>query len=124
MSVRGIRGAIDVPVDEPEAILQATTTLLEALLEANPSLEPQDLASVIFTLTPDLCSVYPAKAARQLGWSEVPLLCTREIPVPAGIPRIVRVLAHWNTELPQQAIKHVYLGEASQLRPDWVSDSS
>ena len=118
MSVRGIRGAIDVSKDEPEAILEATRALLEALLEANPTLQPTDLASVIFTTTPDLNSVYPAQGARQLGWTEIALLCTREIPVPDGLPRVVRVLAHWNTELPQEAIHHVYLGEAAQLRPD------
>ncbi len=121
MSVRGVRGAIDVSVDEPEEILQATRTLLKALLEANPTLRPQDLASVIFTVTPDLSSVYPAKAARELGWNEVPLLCTCEIPVPGGLPRIVRVLAHWNTELPQGSMRHVYLGEAVRLRPDLTS---
>lgn len=118
MSVRGIRGAIDVKVDEPEAVLQATRTLLDALLDANPTLQPQDLASVVFTVTPDLSSVYPAQAARQLGWTDVPLLCTREIPVPGGLPRVVRVLAHWNTELPQKSITHVYLGQAARLRPD------
>ena len=118
MPVRGIRGAIDVEIDEPDAILQATRTLLEALLEANPTLQPQDLASVIFTVTPDLSSVYPAGAARQLGWTDVPLLCTREIPVPGGLPRVVRVLAHWNTELPQKSTKHVYPGQAECLRPD------
>jgi chorismate mutase len=88
------------------------------LLKANPTLRLQDLASVVFTVTPDLSSVYPAKAARELGWNEVPLLCTCEIPVPGGLPRIVRVLAHWNTEIPQRSIKHVYLGEAVRLRPD------
>jgi chorismate mutase len=118
MSVRGVRGAVDVSVDEPEEILQATRTLLKALLEANPTLQLPDLASVVFTVTPDLSSVYPAKAARELGWNEVPLLCTCEIPVPGGLPRIVRVLAHWNTEIPQRSIKHVYLGEAVRLRPD------
>jgi len=121
MSVRGVRGAIDVPVDQPEEILRATSTLLKALLEANPALQLQDLASVIFTVTPDLSSLYPAKAARELGWDEVPLLCACEIPIPGGLPRIVRVLAHWNTEIPQGSIKHVYLGEAVGLRPDLTS---
>ena len=123
MPVRGIRGAIDVSVDEPEEILRATRALLEALLEVNPTLQPQDLASVIFTVSPDLSSVYPAEAARQMGWIEVPLLCTREIPVPGGLPRIVRVLAHWNTELPQIAINHVYLGAAGRLRPDLTQNN-
>jgi chorismate mutase len=92
--------------------------LLEALLEANPSMQPKDLASIVFSVTPDLNSVYPAKAVRQLGWTEVPLMCMQEIPVPDGLPRIVRLLAHWNTELPQESIQHVYLGEAASLRPD------
>jgi chorismate mutase len=118
MSVRGIRGAIDVITDESEEVLRATRTLLEALLEANPTLQPQDIASVIFTVTPDLSSVFPAEAARQIGWTEVPMLCTREIPVPGGLPRVVRVLAHWNTDLSQGSIKHVYLGDATRLRPD------
>jgi chorismate mutase len=121
MSVRGVRGAIDVQEDKPEMILEATRRLLEALQDANQTLRPQDLASVIFTVTPDLCSVYPAQAARQMGWTEVPLLCTCEISVPGGLPRVVRILAHWNTELPQDSINHVYLGEAARLRPDLSS---
>jgi len=122
MSVRGVRGAIDVPVDEPEAILDATRRLLEAMQDANPTMRPQDLASVIFTVTPDLNSVFPAQAARQLGWTDVPLLCTQEIPVPGGLPHIVRVLAHWNTEISQGSIKHIYLGQAARLRPDLRSN--
>jgi len=122
MSVRGVRGAIDVPVDEPEAILDATRRLLEAMRDANPTMRPQDLASVIFTVTPDLNSVFPAQAARQLGWTDVPLLCTQEIPVPGGLPHIVRVLAHWNTEISQGSIKHIYLGQAARLRPDLRSN--
>jgi chorismate mutase len=118
MPVRGIRGAIHVELDEPEAVLMATRTLLEALLKANSTLQPQEIASVIFTVTPDLSSVFPAEAARQIGWTEVPMLCTREIPVPGGLPRVVRVLVHWNTELSQGSIKHAYLGEAMRLRPD------
>jgi chorismate mutase len=122
MSVRGVRGAIDVPADEPEAILEATRKLLEAIQDANPTMQPEDLASVVFTVTSDLSSVFPAQAARQLGWTEVPLLCTQEIPVPGGLSHIVRVLAHWNTEIPQGSIKHVYLGRAARLRPDLRSN--
>jgi chorismate mutase len=118
MTVRGVRGATDVEADEPDAILRATRTLLEAVVEANPGLQPEDLAGVVFTATPDLSSEYPAKAARQLGWNEVPLLCACEMPVPGGLPSIIRVLMYWNTELPQRSIRHVYLGEAARLRPD------
>ena len=118
MSVRGIRGAIAVQRDEAGAILEATRELLLAILEANPNLEPADIGSVIFTLTEDLTAAYPAQAARDLGWQLVPLLCGREIPVPDGLPLCIRVLVHWNTSLPQEAIQHVYLGKAACLRPD------
>jgi chorismate mutase len=104
--------------NEAGAILEATQELLLAILQANPSLEPADIGSVFFTLTEDLTDTYPAQAARDLGWQLVPLLCGREIPVPGGLPRCIRVLIHWNTGLPQESIQHVYLGEAACLRPD------
>ena len=122
MAVRGVRGAIDVPADRPQSILQATRRLLEAILAANPRLRPADLASALFTVTDDLTSAYPAQAARTLpGWEQVPLICAREIPVPDGLPRCVRVLLLWNTDLPQAAISPVYLGGAARLRPDLVA---
>ncbi len=120
MPVRGIRGATVVEHDDPEEVLAATRELLSALLKANPSLNPSDLASAIFTVTGDLCSAYPARAARQLGWDDVPLMCALEIPVPGSLPRCIRVLVHWNTDLPQAAVRHVYLGDAASLRPDLV----
>lgn len=118
MALRGIRGANSVPENSPEAILEATRTLLLAICEANPTLRPEDIAAIYFTLTPDLDATYPAYAARQLGWTEVPLLSAQEVPVPNGMPRVVRVLVLWNTDLPQEAIRHVYLNEAQRLRPD------
>lgn len=118
MPVRGIRGAIDVINDSPEAVLEAARELLEAILLANPALKPADLASVLFTVTDDLLSVYPAQAARQMGWGDVPLMCAREIPVPGGLPRCVRVLLHWNTDLSQTEVRHRYLRSATALRPD------
>jgi chorismate mutase len=118
MALRGVRGAITIDKDEPGAILAATRELLQAIQVANPSLAPEDLASVVFTLTPDLRAEYPAKAARQVGWQAVPLMCAQEIPVPGGPPRCIRVLLHWNTPLEQNEIHHVYLGEAARLRPD------
>ncbi len=118
MSVRGIRGAITAPENSAPAILEATRALLSAIQEANPSLETEDIGSIFFTMTADLNATYPALAARQLGWTTVPLLCAREIPVPDGMPRCIRVLLHWNTLLPQHEIRHVYLGEAVRLRPD------
>jgi chorismate mutase len=118
MPLRGIRGATVADQDQAETILQATRELLEAILSANPTLKPADLASVFFSVTEDLAAAYPALAARELGWNQVPLLCSREIPVPGSLPRCIRVLLHWNTDLPQSAIRHVYLGAAAELRPD------
>lgn len=118
MPVRGVRGAIVATQDQKEAILSATKELLTAIQTANPTLEPADLASVIFTVTEDLTAAYPAKAARQLGWRDTPLMCAREIPVPGSLQHCIRALLHWNTDLPQSAIRHVYLGEAAKLRSD------
>ncbi len=118
MVVRGIRGAITVESDQPEAIWAATRRLLQAIQQANPAFQPADAASVLFTATPDLNAAFPAEAARQLGWNETPLICAQEIPVPGALPRCIRVLIHWNCDLPQSAVRHVYLGEAARLRPD------
>jgi len=117
MTIQGIRGANHSPEDTPEAVLAATRELLLAIAEAN-DLNPEDLASIFFTATPDLVSVHPALAARQLGWVEVPLLCAQEIAVPNSLPRVIRVLLHWNTSVPQRDIRHIYLGQAASLRPD------
>ncbi len=124
MSVRGVRGAITTTENTATAILAATQELLQAILEANPELQPDDIASAIFTLTEDLDAVYPAQAARRLGWTGVPLMCAREIPVPGSLPRCIRVLLHWNTQLGPDAIHHVYLGEAKRLRPDLATVNS
>lgn len=118
MPVRGIRGANSVESDTPEAILKATRELLLAIVRVNPQLRPEDIASVFFSLTEDLHTEYPAYAARLLGWTQVPLLCAREIAVPGSMASVVRVLLHWNTDLPQSAIQHVYIGRAAALRPD------
>ena len=121
MPVQGIRGATVAGENQPESILAATRELLNAILEANPTLRVSDLASLIITVTGDLNAAYPAQAARQLGWTRVPMMCMQEIPVPGGLPCCIRVLLHWNTELPQDSIRHIYLGAASNLRPDLVS---
>lgn len=121
MSVRGIRGAISVPADEPDIILEATRELLEAILEANSGMKPEDVGSALFTVTDDLASTFPAQAARQMGWGLVPMMCAREIPVPGSLRGVIRVLVHWNTETPQNEITHVYLRDAVKLRPDLVA---
>jgi chorismate mutase len=120
MPVRGLRGATIADQNEPAAILDATQVLLEALLQANPTLRSEDLACAVFTLTKDLNTAYPAEAARRMGWTAVPMLCAQEIPVPRSLLGCIRVLLQWNTDLPQQAIRHVYLGDAARLRPDLV----
>jgi len=121
MPIRGIRGATTVSADEPELILQATRELLEEILAENEGMTPEDVASAIFTVTDDLASTFPAQGARQMGWGLVPMLCAREIPVPNSLPRVIRVLVHWNTDLPQDQITHVYLRDAVKLRPDLVA---
>ncbi|HTX92445.1 MAG TPA: chorismate mutase [Anaerolineales bacterium] len=118
MRVCGIRGATTVDEDRAELILVETRQLLEEILQANSDLRPEDIVSVLFTTTEDLVSAYPALAARQMGWTAVPMMCAREIPVPGCLPRCVRVLIHWNTEGTQQTVRHVYLREAVKLRPD------
>jgi chorismate mutase len=117
MPCRGIRGATTVEADTADAILKATRRLLARLVEAN-TVDVADIASAIFTVTPDLTAAFPAQAARELGWQHVALLDAQEIPVPGSLPRCVRVLVHWNTVTPQQEIRHVYLGRAASLRPD------
>jgi chorismate mutase len=89
-----------------------------ALLMRRNNIQLTDLASALFTVTNDLSSEFPALAARQLGWLEVPLLCGYEISVPGSLPRCIRVLLHWNTDREASEIQHVYLHEAERLRPD------
>ena len=121
MPIRGIRGATTVTADKPDLILQATRELLEEILEENKGMQPEDVASAIFTVTDELASTFPAQAAREMGWGLVPMLCAREIPVPGSLPRVIRVLVHWNTEVLQSEITHVYLRDAVKLRPDLVA---
>lgn len=117
MSLRGVRGATTADENSREAILRATRQLLALMIRLN-DIEPSDVASAIFSTTLDLNSEFPALAARQLGWLDVPLLCTHEISVPGSLPMCVRVLVHWNTDKSQREIRHVYLKKAVQLRPD------
>ena len=121
MPTRGIRGATTVTEDDVDLILQATRELLEAIVKENADMKPEDIGSAIFTVTEDLSATFPAQAARQMGWSMVPMMCAREIPVPGSLPKAIRVLVPWNTETPQSQIKHVYLRDAVKLRPDLVA---
>jgi chorismate mutase len=121
MAVRGVRGATTVENNQPEEVLLAAREMLENILKANPSLQKEDIVSAFFSVTPDLQSTFPAKAARLMGWTEVALMCYCEIAVPDSLCKCVRVLIHWNTDLPQSAVRHVYLKKAVSLRPDIVS---
>lgn len=114
---RGVRGATTVSANTREEILQATRQMLALMIRRN-GIEPADIASAFFTVTNDLDAEFPALAARQLGWFEVPMLCGYEIRVPGSLPMCVRVLVQWNTEKPQCDIQHVYIREAVRLRPD------
>lgn len=115
--VRAVRGATTVTHDEPALIREATRELLDAMATRN-ALEPADIISIIFTVTADLTSEFPARAARELGWVDIPLLCTMEMPVGGALPRCIRVLLHAECARAKGEIVHVYLRDARTLRPD------
>jgi chorismate mutase len=116
MRLFALRGAISVDRNNAQDILDATTTLMNGIMEAN-ALAPRDVVSCIFTATNDLNDEFPAVAARAVGFESVPLLCAREIAVPRSLPRVIRVLIHYYADEGHEP-KHVYLGEASSLRAD------
>jgi chorismate mutase len=121
--VRGIRGATTVLEDTSEAILDATEELVREIVSAN-HISPEDVASALFTVTPDLHAEFPAAAARRMGWTMVPLLNFTEIGVPGRLERCIRVLVHVNTDRAQNEIVHIYLRDAVSLRPDLVTRST
>jgi chorismate mutase len=122
-AVRGIRGAINVRQNSETEISSATRELLVGMLEAN-HLRQEDIISIFFTLTADLNAAFPAAAARELGWSDVPLLGAVEVDVPGAMPFCIRVLMHVNTTLARSEIKHLYLREARSLRADLFGDNT
>ena len=117
MAVRAIRGAIQLDADEREHLLASTRELVAAVLRAN-DLSTDSLISILFTVTADLRSEFPAVAARELGMGDVPLLCTTEIDVPGALPRVVRLMAHAEMDVPRSKVQHVYLRGAVALRRD------
>ena len=119
MAVRGIRGATTVERNDRDEILAATTELLTLIVQLN-GLRSEDVGYVWFTVTGDLDAEFPAFAARELGWTEVPLMCGREIPVPGALPLCIRALVSWNTSKMQREIRHVFLRGAKELRPAWA----
>lgn len=119
MRLRGIRGATTVDVNTKDAILEAATELLSAIIEAN-DIHRDDVASAFFSTTPDLDAEFPAVAARQMGWSHVALMCAHEMNVPGSLPMCLRILLHVNTDREPADIKFIYLRGARALRPDLV----
>ena len=117
MAVRAVRGATQVDADDREQILEATTELVSEVMRRN-GLTTDEVISVLFTATPDLVAEFPALAARKLGFHEVPLLCATEIAVPHALPRVIRLMAHIETDRPRSEIQHVYLRGATALRLD------
>jgi chorismate mutase len=114
-----LRGANSVERNDAESILSATDVLIRELMARN-ELEPDAMVSCIFTLTEDLNAEFPAVAARRLGLDRVPLLCTREVPVPGSLPQVIRTLLHYYAD-ESHVPRHVYLGEARTLRADLES---
>ncbi|MDQ1733507.1 MAG: chorismate mutase [Pseudonocardiales bacterium] len=117
VAVRAIRGAIQVAENTRDEILDGASELVLAVLKRN-GVDTEDLISILFTATPDLTAEFPAYAARQLGLTDVPLMCASEIDVPGAMPRTLRLLAHVNTESPRSEVRHVYLRGAAALRTD------
>ena len=115
--LRGLRGATTASANTRDAILDATEELIRALQEAN-GFRPEDVESAIFTSSPDLTAEYPARAARRLGWDNVPLLGASEVAVPDGLQRCIRLLLHLYTTKRPGELKHMYLRGAAKLRPD------
>jgi len=117
MPCRGVRGATTADANTREAILEATRQLLALMIRRN-GIRPEDVASAIFTTTTDLNAEFPALAARQLGWTNVALMCFHELDVPGSLRKCIRILIHWNTDKPAHEIQHVYIKGAANLRPD------
>ncbi|MEO0010985.1 MAG: hypothetical protein RIQ39_574 [Actinomycetota bacterium] len=117
MSVRAIRGAVQVEENSASAIATGTKELLSEILRAN-TLEVSQIISVLLTATPDLNAAFPAAAAREVGFESTPLLCAVEIDVPGALPRVVRAMVTVETEQSLPEITHIYLGGAKALRRD------
>jgi chorismate mutase len=117
VAVRAVRGAIQIDVNERDAILEGTSELVREMLHRN-EIADEDLISIVFTATPDIDAEFPAYAARLMGMTDVPLLCATEIAVPGAMPRVLRLLAHVETDRPRAQIHHPYLRGAAMLRRD------
>ena len=117
MRLRAARGAIRVPSDDVDALLESTERLLSAVLQRN-AIDQEDLVSIMFTATEDLRSAFPAEAARRMGLGRVPLMCAQEIPVAGSMPSVIRILLHFHSDRTLDEVVHVYLDGAESLRDD------
>jgi chorismate mutase len=117
VSVRAVRGATQLVTDTREEMLDRVAEMVTEVMSAN-GIDVDDFISVIFTATSDLVAEFPAYAARRLGFGEIPLLCARELEIEGSMPRVVRMMAHVETDLPRADITHVYLHGAAALRSD------
>ena len=122
MPIRGIRGAINLKRNSKEEIQKGTQALLRAMVSEN-KIKTENIAAAFFTATPDLTSDFPAYAARDIGWTDVPMMCNQELNVRGGMKRVIRILLLLNTPLSQKEIRHQYLGETHCLRPDLAKNS-
>lgn len=123
MVVRGVRGATTATANTAEEIIEATQELIAALVRFN-ELDTADIASAIWTTTRDLNAEFPAKAARQVGWGDVPQMCAHEMDVPGTLAMCIRVTLHVNTEKSQRDVRHAYLRGATVLRPEYAVDTA
>ena len=123
MMIRGVRGAITVADNTEEAIWSATREVLETMVVRN-KINEDDVASILFTTTPELTAAYPAKAARLFGWSRTALMGFVEADITDGLKMCIRVLIHWNTDKSMDEIHHVFLRDAIKLRPDLQADDA
>lgn len=116
--IRGVRGATTSKANNEKEILAATKEVLEHMIKEN-DITPEQVAQVLITVTPDLNATFPAKALRMFeGWTYVPVMCATEIPVPNALEKCIRIMMTINTDKNQKEIKHIYLREAKQLRPE------
>ncbi|MBU8771354.1 MULTISPECIES: chorismate mutase [Cytobacillus] len=122
--IRGVRGAVTVDKNSESEILEATEMLIRQMIQEN-KINSEDVASVFISVTEELTAAFPAKAMRSIeGWTYVPVMCMREIPVEGSLRNCIRVMMHVNIDVPQQNICHIYLREAIQLRPDLKTTDS
>ena len=121
MWVRGVRGATCAAANSKESIIETTRQMLQRIIADN-GMQPDEIAGAFFSTTRDLNADFPAIAARQLGWTDVPLMCMHEMDVPGSLPMCVRVMIHWNTDKKPSQIRHVYINGAERLRPDLVRE--